>query len=124
MVVLVDVVDPSSNRAQARLAVFDLRGDSQSEPRLFIPDPRISAGSLHSGGVKYSADGKSFVYIIKAKGVENLWFQPLDGSPGHALTSYTSDAISHFRFSPDGKTLIIRRTHTISDIVVLRDSGH
>lgn len=121
MVALVDVVDHSANRVVARLAVFDLKASSQSPPRLIVPDPRISAGSLHSGGVRFSPDGKSLIYAIKAQGVGNLWMQSFDGSPGHAITSYATDVISHFRFSPNGKTLAIKRTHSISDIVVIHD---
>ncbi len=123
MAALVDVVDQPANRALARLAVFDLKAGSQSGPRLLPPDQRINAGSLHSGGVRFSPDGKSLVYPIKAKGVGNLWMQPLDGSPGHAITSYATDTISHFRFSPDGKTLAIKRIQSVSDVVVIHDVG-
>jgi hypothetical protein len=63
------------------------------------------------------------MYAINEKGIGNLWQQPLDGKPGHALTNYSSDAVAQFRFSPDGKTMAIKRTHTTSDIVVLHGTG-
>jgi Tol biopolymer transport system component len=124
MIALVDVVNPSSNRAQARLAIFDLKDGAQSTPRLLVPAPEINAGSLHSGGARFSPDGNSVVYAIKRNGVGNLWTQPLDGSAGHVATNYSSDVISHFRFSPDGGTLAVSRVHTISDIVVFRDAAN
>ena len=82
MLALVDIVDRASNRAQPRLAIFDLQGGTQSAPRLLVPNPNISAGSLYSGGARFSADGNSVVYAIKTNGVGNLWIQPLDGSSG------------------------------------------
>jgi Tol biopolymer transport system component len=123
MVALVDIVDHPSNRAHAHLAVFDLKGGFQSAPQLLSPAPGVNAGSLHSGGAFFSPDGNSIVYTVRKNGVGNLWKQPLDGTTGHALTNYSSDAISHFRFSPNGKTLAIRRVHTVSDIVLLQDAG-
>jgi serine/threonine protein kinase/Tol biopolymer transport system component/DNA-binding winged helix-turn-helix (wHTH) protein len=123
MVALVENMNPSSNHMQARLAIFDLKDGSRFTPRLLVPAPEIYAGSLHSGGAQFSPDGNSVAYAIKRNGVGNLWTQPLDGSPGHVVTDYSSDVISHFRFSPDGSMLAVSRVHTVSDIVVLRDAA-
>ena len=122
MLALVDIVDRASNRAHPRLAIFDLQGGTESAPRLLVPNLNISAGSLYSGGARFSPDENSVVYAIKTKGVGNLWIQPLDGSLGRVATNYSSDVISHFRFSPDGTALAVSRVHTISDIVVLRNA--
>jgi serine/threonine protein kinase len=123
LVVLVDAVDPVSERAEPHLVIFDVSGDRPVLARLLDPVAQIVAGSLHGGGVRFSPDGKSLVYATKEKGVGNVWEQPLDGSPGHAITQYNSDLVVQFRFSPDGKTLAVRREHTTSDIVVLRSAG-
>ena len=61
-------------------------------------------------------------YNIVENGVGNVWAQPLDGSPGHRLTNFTSDQIRTFQFSPDGKTLAVTRFHVVSDVVLLRDT--
>jgi hypothetical protein len=61
-------------------------------------------------------------YNIVEDGVGNVWEQPLDGSPGHRLTNFTSDRIRTFRFSPDGKWLAVARQHIVSDVVLLRDT--
>jgi hypothetical protein len=57
------------------------------------------------------------------KGVGNLWWHPLDGSPGHQIANFTSGTINSFRWSPDGKWLGVTRTHDISDVVVLRETN-
>jgi len=81
------------------------------------PDPRIADAP------QFTPDGKAIVYSIRENGVDNLWLQPLDGSRGRQITNFQSDAIRIFQFSPDGKTLGVLRSHTESDVVLLRDSG-
>ena len=68
-------------------------------------------------------DGKAVAYVIAENGAGNVWVQPLDGSPGHQVTNFTSDQIVSFRFSPDGKMLAVARLHLVSDPVLLRDSS-
>jgi eukaryotic-like serine/threonine-protein kinase len=121
MAALVEIVDPTSNRAQPRFAVFETTSTSPSAPSLLSPAVPVDAGSMHSGGVRFSPDGNSLLYATRRKGTWDLWAQPLDGSPGHALTESSQDAISQFRLSPSGDRLAIDRVHSISDIVVLRD---
>lgn len=91
-------------------------------PHIIDPDPRIASGSLFTGGARFGPDGKSLVYVVKDKAA-NLWMQPLDGSPGHQITNFTSDLITGFRWSPDRKTLAVMRTHNTSDVVVLRETN-
>ena len=54
--------------------------------------------------------------------VGNIWVQAIDGSNGRQITNFTSGTISAFRWSPDGKSLVVHRKHHNSDIVLLRDS--
>lgn len=61
--------------------------------------------------------------MITENGIDNLWAQPLDGSPGHQLTHFTSELISDFHWSPDGKTLAVVREHDVSDVVLLREGN-
>ena len=72
---------------------------------------------------QFTPDGQALVYPIRENGTDNLWLQPLDGSAGHQITDFKSDTISSFRFSPDGKTLGVLRSHTESDVVLLRDES-
>ena len=63
------------------------------------------------------------MYAIQENGTDNLWLQPLDGSPGRQLTNFTDGTIARIHFSPDGKTLAMLHAHTESDAVLLRDTS-
>ena len=74
------------------------------------------------GGVRFTPDGKAVAYPFRDKDADNLWQQPLDGSPGKQLTSFTSERIADFHWSFDGRKLGLIRGHTDSDVVLIRDS--
>jgi serine/threonine protein kinase/Tol biopolymer transport system component len=74
------------------------------------------------GPVRFSRDGKAVVYPVRDNGVDNLWLQPLDGSKGKQLTDFTSEHISDFHWSFDGKQLAMVRGHTDADVVLIRDT--
>jgi Tol biopolymer transport system component len=59
--------------------------------------------------VRWSPDGKAVVYVVGKNGVDNLWYHPLDNKPPQQITSFTSEKIYSFDFSPDGKRLAIAR---------------
>ena len=61
------------------------------------------------------------MYPVRENGTDNLWFHPLDGSPGRRITNFHADTIQNFQFSLDGKTLGVMRTHIESDIVLLHE---
>ena len=71
--------------------------------------------------VRFSRDGKSVVYPVRENGVDNLWQQSLDGSPGKQLTSFKAEHIWDYHWSPDGSKLALVRGHNDSDVVLLRD---
>jgi serine/threonine protein kinase/Tol biopolymer transport system component len=75
------------------------------------------------GLVRYTPDGKALVYVFREKGVENLWQQPLDGSPGKQLTSFKSDHLWDFHWSFDGSKLALVQGHTDSDVVLMRQNS-
>jgi Tol biopolymer transport system component len=68
-------------------------------------------------------DGKGLAYIVREKGVDNLWVQPLDGSANRQLTRFSSELISSFAFSPDGTRVAFNRGHADSDAILLRDAA-
>ncbi len=75
------------------------------------------------GPLRFSLDGKAVVYPTRANGVDNLWLQPLDGSPGRQITDFTSEHIYDFHWSFDGKQLAMVRGHTDADVVLIRQNN-
>ncbi len=65
--------------------------------------------------------GNAVVYVVREKGVDNLWIQPLDGTPRRQLTHFTAERIADYAFSKDGSQLGIKRGHAESDAVLLRN---
>jgi eukaryotic-like serine/threonine-protein kinase len=76
-----------------------------------------------SSPLGYAPDPKAVVYVVREKGVDNLWEQPLDNSPARQLTYFTGERIMRFRFSPDGSKIAVERGHVESDAVLLRDTS-
>ena len=72
-------------------------------------------------GFTFLPDGKAVAYVVREKGVDNLWTRSVDGSPSRQLTHFTSESIYAFRYSPDGARIAIERGHVESDAVLLRD---
>ena len=111
---LIEALNPDGQSGIAKVALLDLA--TLTSPRLLNTDPRISSG------VKFTPDGKAVAYNVREKGVDNIWIQPLDGSPGRQITKFDSEQILSFHWSPDGKNLGILRGHTDSDVVLLQES--
>jgi hypothetical protein len=99
-----------------KVALVDVIANSEVSVKYLNPRPEIA------NPVAFTPDGKAVAYTIVENGVANVWEQPLDGSPGHRLTNFTSDHIAVFQFSPDGKLVAIARSHLVSDVVLLRDT--
>jgi eukaryotic-like serine/threonine-protein kinase len=97
--------------------ILALRTIGTKEKRTLDTDPR----SLNY--YKFMPDGKAVAYLIREKGVDNVWIQPLDGSPYHHMTHFTSESILGFGFSPDGTNIAINRGHLESDAILLRDTS-
>ena len=71
----------------------------------------------------FTPDGKAIVYVVREKGVDNLWEQPLDGKPRRQLTHFKKDKIFRFAYSPDGSKLAIECGDVESDAVMLHDES-
>ena len=75
-----------------------------------------------SRAVRFTHDGAAVVYPFHDRDAENLWLQPLDGSPGKQITNFNSEEITDFHWSFDGSKLAMVRGHTDSDVVLLQES--
>jgi serine/threonine protein kinase/Tol biopolymer transport system component len=111
---VVIMITPENQTDIEKIAVLDVA--TLSSPRLLQANPRISKG------VQFTSDGKAVAYPVAENGVDNVWIQPLDGTPGRQLTHFNSEQIYSFHWSPDGKNLGILRGHTDSDVVLLQES--
>jgi eukaryotic-like serine/threonine-protein kinase len=111
------VVTYSGAEAIQRIALLPLDKGSTPQLRFLTPHPSIF------NGPSFTPDGKSLAYVIRESAVDNLWLQPLDGSPGRKITNFPAEQIAVFHWSPDGKTLAMLRQHTESDVVLLRDAS-
>jgi len=118
----------NSPGAVSRLALVTLNSTSHdssspSSPILLRPDPRMATGGGNgfTNAISFTPDGKSVAYIVRDHGVDNIFVQPLDGSPGHQITNFPSEHIAEFQWSPDGKTLAVARAQNTSDVVLLRE---
>ena len=110
--------------AVSKLALVNLEGGGAKAARMFDPDKRIAGGAgsgYFENGMAFTPDGKAVAYMIREKGVDNIWVQPLDGGAGKQITNFTSEHIVQFRWSPDGKMLAVTRTHAVADVVLLRE---
>jgi eukaryotic-like serine/threonine-protein kinase len=110
------VIGPNSENQTdtEKIALLDVT--TLRSPRLLEANPRISRG------VQFTADGKAVAYPVAENGVDNVWIQPIDGTPGRQITHFNSEQIGSFHWSPDGKSLGILRGHTDSDVVLLQES--
>jgi serine/threonine protein kinase len=72
--------------------------------------------------ISFTPDGKAIAYLVREKGVDNLWLQPLDDRPYRQMTHFTKDQIFRFMFSPDGTKFAIERGEEESDAVLFHDT--
>ena len=100
-----------------KVVLLNLGSEGSATPRLIDVDQRMS------GLARFTPDGKAVAYLITDKGVDNIWMQPLNGSAGRQVTSFKSDRIHEFYWSPDGKNLGVLQYHADSDVVLIRDKS-
>ncbi|HSZ60272.1 MAG TPA: protein kinase [Terriglobales bacterium] len=111
---LIKYLSPEKEEGTIKIALLDLA--TLKNPRLLDANDHISAGPI------FTPDGKSVAYPVRENGIDNIWIQPLDGTPGHYITHFASEQIQSFHWSPDGKNLGILRGHIDSDVVLLQES--
>ena len=78
-----------------------------------LPAPRSGRG------LDWSPDGKALQFALIRNGAANLWEQPLTGGPPKQVTNFTSDLIFDFRWTRDGKTLLLSRGTVNRDVILL-----
>jgi Tol biopolymer transport system component len=69
--------------------------------------------------IRWIPDGRSIAYAVNKGDVGNVWLQPLDGGAARQLTNFTSQIITSFDLSRDGKQIAISRLTRTSDVVLI-----
>jgi len=110
------IENPSAQTSSRKIVLLDVADISDSSARYI--DPRQDMTDTTS----ITPDGKAVAYGISEEGVGNIWIQPLDGSPGHKLTKFTTDSIFAFDWSQDAKQIAVVRRHAVSDAVLLHEN--
>ncbi len=112
---LAKVRTPGNKDVRLKAVIVGLAGDA---PQLVEVDQQISYPP------QFTPDGHAIAYPIRETagndGADNIWLQPLGGSPRRRITNFPSDGTRVFYWSPDGKILGVLRQRTDSDMVVLR----
>jgi Tol biopolymer transport system component/DNA-binding winged helix-turn-helix (wHTH) protein len=106
---------------ESKLLIALVSVDSPHDKKLvnFGRSPTVNPGM--PGEVQFTPDGTALVYSFRDRNGDNLWLQPLDGSPGRQITNFDSEYIVDFHWTLDGNRLGLIRGHTDADIVLLRD---
>jgi len=102
-----------SQRRSTKIGLYDLASPGA---------PRMLEASRRTRGLQFTPDGKSLIYAIREKGVDNVWMQPIDGSAGHQITDFKSEQIWSLDLSPDGKNLAVLQGQFVADVVLLQES--
>jgi Tol biopolymer transport system component/predicted Ser/Thr protein kinase len=70
--------------------------------------------------LRWMPQGNAVSYVDGRNGVDNIWKLPLNGGPAVPVTRFTSEEITDYRLSPDGK-LVLSRGHNNSDVILIRN---
>ena len=91
--------------------------DGSSAVKLIQPPPHINLAS----SLSWSPDGRAVLAKGDQGGVGNVWSFPINGSAPKQVTTFTSNTISNFALSRDGKRLAISRGYSSLDVVLIKD---
>jgi len=72
-----------------------------------------------SFGPTWAPSGHAIEDLVFRDKASNVWRFPLDGSAPKPVTTFTSEQIMNYRWSPDGKTLVISRGAQSADVVMI-----
>jgi DNA-binding winged helix-turn-helix (wHTH) protein/Tol biopolymer transport system component len=98
-----------------RFGIISSEGGSLLK-RLDVP------ATLNGSSTHWSPDDQSLLYISTVGNVGNVWSLPLNGSTVRPYTNFTSQLLSDFSLSPDGKHFAVSRMSSTSDAVLISNA--
>jgi len=96
-----------------RLAIFPAGGGAPE--RLFKVAPTVEPDKP----IRWMPKGDGIAFVDSRNGVQNLWVQPVDGSPARAITNFVGGEVFSFDWARDGR-LAYSRGMSTSDVVLIR----
>lgn len=103
----------SAGKGGIKIAIFRAAG---GPPVKIFESPAMVRSRL----VRFSADGRSLIYIDGDGRSENLWSQPIDGGDPKRITDFAGERIFRFDISRSGQMVFARGSDT-SDVVMISD---
>jgi Tol biopolymer transport system component/DNA-binding winged helix-turn-helix (wHTH) protein len=98
-----------------RFGIISSTGGSLLQ-RLEVP------ATLQGHSIRWSPDNQSLLYMSTVGNSGNIWSLPLNGSTPKPYTNFTSQLLTDFSLSTDGKHLAVSRTSSTSDAVLISNS--
>ncbi|MEQ1761889.1 MAG: protein kinase [Pyrinomonadaceae bacterium] len=80
-----------------------------------------SPAAVRSRTIRWTADGRSLIFIESKNRVDNLWIQPIDGGQARPLTNFEADRIFRFDVTRDSSGFVMARGSEDSDVVMVSD---
>jgi Tol biopolymer transport system component/predicted Ser/Thr protein kinase len=91
---------------------------TEGQPTRYVEaDQRLISGPV------FTPDSKSVIYVVREKGVDNLWLQGLGGTERRPLTNFDKDTILRFAYSRDGQRIALERGELESDAYLFKDTS-
>lgn len=109
-------LDPEVEKSRWRIGIVSSKGGPQVKRFDFPP-------TLTWRVIRWSPDRQSIAYANSTGGLNDIWLQPLDGSPPRRLTDFKAEQIITFDWSPDGRTLLFVRGVETSDVVLIGNAN-
>jgi serine/threonine protein kinase/Tol biopolymer transport system component/tetratricopeptide (TPR) repeat protein len=106
----------SDNAANPKWAIAVLPPDGGTPEKMFVMPSTVIPDTT----LRWTPDGAAITYLDFRGGAANLWVQPVNGSPAHAVTHFTGGILYSFEWSREGKLAYSHGTRT-TDAVLMRD---
>jgi Tol biopolymer transport system component len=74
---------------------------------------------LRESTIHWAPDNQALFYISGMGNIGNIRALPLDGTVTQPITTFTTQGLTDFALSTDGKRLAVTRTLSISDVVLI-----
>ncbi len=122
--------EPRYSRDGTRFACFTPNEKTQNWTRLAIvpaeggapltifdspPNTNITRGPI------WTPDDSGITLVVAPGEMQNLWLQPVDGSPGKMMTNFQLPGIARREYSRDGKRIAIVRAQGIGNAIMITD---